>query len=312
MKSATADALRTRVYIDGYNLYYGCLKKSAYKWLDLQLLTKHILATVLYEREGESVPHRLTTPAIKYFTASILGAFASSADSIACQDLYHDALVAHLGGQLEIIKGHYDARRTRAYRWHPTKPPRECDAIEIWKLEEKRSDVSPALHTYSDAIRNEVDQIVVVTNDSDFEPALKMIRQHTPTVIGLIAPIKAGSGNVNVKLKKYAHWIRSHIPDHEIANSQLPPMVRRGQDVLHKPLSWYARPDILIPVFEEAKRVRGSAGAARKWLNQPCAFLGGRIPIAMCEQEDSAVELRNYMERYARDFGLTKTRQIDS
>jgi len=130
MKSATADALRTRVYIDGYNLYYGCLKKSAYKWLDLQLLTKHILATVLYEREGESVPHRLTTPAIKYFTASILGAFASSADSIACQDLYHDALVAHLGGQLEII-------------------------------------------------RNEVDQIVVVTNDSDFEPALKMIRQHT-------------------------------------------------------------------------------------------------------------------------------------
>ena len=262
MKSATADALRTRVYIDGYNLYYGCLKKSAYKWLDLQLLTKHILATVLYEREGESVPHRLTTPAIKYFTASILGAFASSADSIACQDLYHDALVAHLGGQLEII-------------------------------------------------RNEVDQIVVVTNDSDFEPALKMIRQHTPTVIGLIAPIKAGSGNVNVKLKKYAHWIRSHIPDHEIANSQLPPMVRRGQDVLHKPLSWYARPDLLIPVFEEAKRVRGSAGAARKWLNQPCAFLGGRIPIAMCEQEDSAVELRNYMERYARDFGLTKDRQID-
>lgn len=27
--------LRTRVYIDGYNLYYGCLKGTPYKWLDL-------------------------------------------------------------------------------------------------------------------------------------------------------------------------------------------------------------------------------------------------------------------------------------
>ena len=25
---------RTRVYVDGYNLYYGCLKGSPHKWLD--------------------------------------------------------------------------------------------------------------------------------------------------------------------------------------------------------------------------------------------------------------------------------------
>ena len=24
----------TNVYIDGFNLYYGCLKRSPYKWLD--------------------------------------------------------------------------------------------------------------------------------------------------------------------------------------------------------------------------------------------------------------------------------------
>jgi 6-hydroxy-3-succinoylpyridine 3-monooxygenase len=34
--------------------------------------------------------------------------------------------------------------------------------------------------------------------------------------------------------------------------------------------------------------------AARKWLNQPCAHLGGRIPIAMCESAEEASELQHY------------------
>jgi len=67
--------------------------------------------------------------------------------------------------------------------------------------------------------------------------------------------------------------------------------------------SWYPRPDFLIPIFEEAKRVRG-AGAARKWLNQPCIHLGNRIPIAMCAQDQSAQDLRDYMSRYAKEFRI--------
>ena len=31
-------ALRTRIYIDGFNLYYGCLRQTPYKWLDLVAL----------------------------------------------------------------------------------------------------------------------------------------------------------------------------------------------------------------------------------------------------------------------------------
>ena len=41
------DALRTRVYIDGYNLYYGCLKNSADKWLDVRALIERILPSIL-------------------------------------------------------------------------------------------------------------------------------------------------------------------------------------------------------------------------------------------------------------------------
>ena len=35
---------RTNVYIDGFNLFYGALKGSGYKWLDLDVLCRHLPA----------------------------------------------------------------------------------------------------------------------------------------------------------------------------------------------------------------------------------------------------------------------------
>ena len=35
--------LCTIVYIDGFNLYYGALKGSPYKWLDLEALCRRLL-----------------------------------------------------------------------------------------------------------------------------------------------------------------------------------------------------------------------------------------------------------------------------
>ena len=31
--------MRTNVYVDGFNLYYSCLKDTPYKWLDLLTLS---------------------------------------------------------------------------------------------------------------------------------------------------------------------------------------------------------------------------------------------------------------------------------
>lgn len=142
----------------------------------------------------------------------------------------------------------------------------------------------------------------MVTNDSDFAPAMKMIRQYTQALFGLIVPSRSEKSIVNAELARHAHWIRERILPEECAQSQLPPMVRNGAVAVHKPLSRYPRPDLLIPIYEEARRVKGSHGAARKWLNQPCAYLGGRIPIEMCESPEDAAKLRAYMEEYAREF----------
>ena len=274
MRLASEGALRTRVYIDGYNLYYGCLKNTADKWLDLRALVMRILANVPYERSGEPVGYTFCAPAIKYFTAPILSSFARSEDSVACQSQYHIALRGHLGKELEIITGRYDARPARAHRWMEGKAAGKCPVVDIWKLEEKQS---------------------------DFAPAMQMIRQHTSVVLGLIAPVREGDGRsrVNRELNKHAHWTRTHILDEEFAASQLHPMVRLKGGAVHKPLSWYPCPELLIPIYEEAKRVRGSNGAARRWLNEPCRQLGNRVPIQMCSSQESARELLEYMRRYA-------------
>jgi 6-hydroxy-3-succinoylpyridine 3-monooxygenase len=304
MQRKNGNALRTRVYIDGYNLYYGCLKNSADKWLDVRALIERILTNVPFEQNGEPVGFALQTPAIKYFTAPILPDFAKSEDSVSCQNRYHMALCVHLGDELEIIRGYHDAKPARARVWEEGRAARASKMIDIWKLEEKQSDVAFALHAFSDAIRNQVDQVIAVTNDSDFAPAMKMIRQHTRAIVGLIAPARQQTVNVNAELQKHAHWTRTHILDEEFSQSQLPSVIRLKNKAVHKPLSWYPRPDLLIPIYEEAKRVKRSEGAARKWLNQPCAHLGGRIPITMCESTEQAEELRSYMDQYAKEFGI--------
>lgn len=51
--------MRTSVYIDGFNLYYGCLKGAPYRWLDLSALCRRLLRD-----DSELV-------AIKYFTAKV-------------------------------------------------------------------------------------------------------------------------------------------------------------------------------------------------------------------------------------------------
>ena len=41
--SQTDRKLRTYVYVDGFNLYYGSLKDTPYKWLDLDKLCQELL-----------------------------------------------------------------------------------------------------------------------------------------------------------------------------------------------------------------------------------------------------------------------------
>lgn len=296
--------LRTRVYVDGYNLYYGCLRKTPYKWLDIRALAERILASVLLDVEGEPAKFSLAPLAVKYFTAAILKNFARSDDSVPSQAAYHQALRGHLGSALELIEGYYSAEPARAHRRIKGQAARDSELVDIWKLVEKQSDVALALHAYADALRGEVDHVVFVTNDTDVVPCLDLIRAHTSSRIGLIIPTRASERPANTDLSRRADWVRMHVLEDELAGCQLPPMVKLDGRAVHKPISWYPRPDLLAPLLAEATRVKRSRGTALKWMNTPCAQLGGQRPIDMAASEAGAAALRAYMDRYAADFGL--------
>jgi hypothetical protein len=54
--------MRTFVYVDGFNLYYGAVKGTPYKWLNLVELAKQVL------------PASHVVGCVKYFTARVSGA----------------------------------------------------------------------------------------------------------------------------------------------------------------------------------------------------------------------------------------------
>ena len=45
--------MRTYVYIDGFNLYYGALKGTAHKWLDINALFRNILRPENFHQSPE-------------------------------------------------------------------------------------------------------------------------------------------------------------------------------------------------------------------------------------------------------------------
>lgn len=91
--------MRTWVYVDGFNLYYGALKGTPYKWLNLKSFCENIFP------DG----HRFEK--IKYFTARVSG--AQDADAPKRQDAYLRAL--RTLPEIEIIYGSFLAKTT----WRP-------------------------------------------------------------------------------------------------------------------------------------------------------------------------------------------------
>ena len=298
--------LRTRVYVDGYNFYYGCLKRTNFKWLDLKSLFDSVLKTVFLEIDGLSAQFELQTPAIKLFTAPILKNFARTPDSVKCQVDYHAALQSHLGDLIKIVEGSYDAKPARAHEYVKGKAAAECNMYDIWKLEEKQSDVALALHAYGDAIRGKIDHAVFATNDTDLVPAMQAIKEHTDVTVGLVIPTKGKERRANTSLEEQSDWIRRSIRAEELGTAQLPTSIRvSSRKLVHKPISWYPRPDNLQPVFEEARRVKKSTSAAWKWLNTPNEdYLSGRRPVDMTGNDEEAAELQAYMRKYAEEHDL--------
>jgi uncharacterized LabA/DUF88 family protein len=227
---------KTTIYIDGYNLYYSRLKGTQFKWLDLVTLFED---KILLQQDPSAA-----VVSIKYFTAPVKASYARHGqDSEHAQTQYLRALIAKYPDVIQIIQGFHIFQPTALPTFVPNAQPSKAQVSRIWMIEEKQTDVNIALHAYRDAARGRCDQVVICSNDSDIEPALRMIREDVPNVkIGLVMPLRENAkddGKVpNKRLTPLAHWVRRYIKDEELEKSQLPINVPTKKKPACKPAHW--------------------------------------------------------------------------
>ncbi len=200
------------VYVDGMNLFYGCLKGTPYKWLDLVALSKALLPND-------------TIHTVRYFTARVAGSLRNPG-AYQRQDLYLRALATR--PEVQIHYGHFRQDVVRMPVAHP--PP---NTIEVVKTEEKGSDVNLATYILRDAFRQECEKQLVITNDSDLAEPIRVVRNELRMPVGPVKP--RASGRRGLKLE--ADFYRT-IRGAALAHSQLPTSLKDGMGPFVKPPDW--------------------------------------------------------------------------
>jgi uncharacterized LabA/DUF88 family protein len=148
--------LKATIYVDGFNLYYGALKNTPYRWLNLAKLCQIMLP-------------RDTINQIKYFTA-LVNPRVTDPDQLTRQQIYLRALQTI--PNVEIIYGHFLTHEIMM----PLAPPK-AGHVKVLKTEEKGSDVNLALHMLSDGYKNAYDVAVIVSNDSDLLLPIQFVKK---------------------------------------------------------------------------------------------------------------------------------------
>ena len=207
--------ISVNVYIDGFNLYYRAVKDTPYRWLDLGALAKLVLP-------GHEI-HR-----IRYFTARV-AARSGDAGQPARQNTYLRALetVPHLA----VHYGHFLSKRNRRPLVNP--PPAGPRTVEIWDTEEKGSDVNLASLLLSDGYSGDYEMAVVVTNDSDLELPIRLVRDLLQLPVGVLDP----STNRGFALAASATWYR-RLRRGPIEASQFPDTLSDATGRVTKPPGW--------------------------------------------------------------------------
>ena len=207
--------MRTFVYVDGFNLYYGALKGTPFKWLDPVSLFEKVLQ-----------PHHKILK-VKYFTARV-SSTPTDPSKPQRQDVYLRAL-RHFRPEVEVYFGHFLSHRVRAPLAQPVGDRR---TVEVIRTEEKGSDVNLAVHLLNDGWLDAYECAVVVSNDSDIAEAMRLARQHHGKRIGLVTP---GTGRPSRQLMTHADFSR-HLRANALQRSQLPDRIPETN--IRKPAGW--------------------------------------------------------------------------
>jgi len=207
--------MKTNVYIDGFNLYYGCIKGTPYHWLNIAKLCELLLP------ENEIAE-------IKYFTA-LVSARPHDPNQPVRQQTYIRALQTL--PNVTVVYGRF----LKSTPWMPradstTNPPKN---VQVIKTEEKGSDVNLATHLLIDCFLRKCKMAVVVSNDSDLFLPIQYVSTELKIPVGILNPFPKPSW----QLQKVAHFIKPIRPG-PLSASLFPDEMIDSNGTFRKPVGW--------------------------------------------------------------------------
>lgn len=210
---------RVIAYVDGFNLFYSCLKGTSYKWLDLEKLAQSVL------KDGDELI------AVKYFTAKIRS-HKNDPEKSLNQNIYLEALKQN--PKIQIKLGYFSVHKTKmplAKDWDDGK----INTVEVIKTEEKGTDVNLAVQMVADAKDDLFDYALLFSNDSDMAYAVQIAKQNCGKQVGLFISRKAVSFAC---LQQNALHIK-RLGNHTFEKCQLPTEIKLDSGrIIRKPKNW--------------------------------------------------------------------------
>lgn len=213
--ASPAYIMNINVYVDGFNLYYGAIKDTAYKWLDINKLCQTMFPKYDIKR-------------IRYFTA-LVNSTPSDPHKRERQLIYIRALQTI--PNLSVIQGNFMTNE----RIMPlvTPLPDGTKSVKVYYTEEKGSDVNLASYLVYDGCNNDYEQALVISNDTDLCKAIEIVCNNLSLHVHLVSPRKWTSWPLRNVATSYRS-IRKGI----LSVSQFPNTLHDLHGTITKPSSW--------------------------------------------------------------------------
>lgn len=213
--------MRVKVYVDGFNLYYGLRGESGRRWLDLSALFARVLP------DDEVV-------GIEYFTA-LVKPEPGDPGKRDRQRLYVRALqtIPHL----EVHYGLFLRKKKTRPLVAPAPDEEPIRRFKDW--EEKGSDVNLASRLLVDGFTGEYEAAAVVSNDGDLKMPVEIVREVLQRPVTVINPrnSRRSAALSPDPLPENARYIRLSMTDIEESQFSEAVATAAGRELV-KPEGW--------------------------------------------------------------------------
>lgn len=220
--------VRTYVYIDGFNLYYGSVDGTNLKWLDIVKLCRLLLPNDTIER-------------VHYCTALTKDTPRDPTKSTR-QQMFIRALETL--PEIEVTYGSFLANKKKmplasgnpAETADPnivTLTPGGPRSAIVLRTEEKGSDVNLATLLVADAFRGNFEAAAILSTDSDLALPIKLIRAELGLPVGVLFP----DNRYSIELAQVASFKRTITRSH-LRKCQFPTTLKDANGVITRPAKW--------------------------------------------------------------------------